>query len=457
MADTPVPLVESPGVFYPQDFSLKTLNFLTASGQRIEIKKLLVEMSYYEDIYSFSASGYITLMDAQGFIELMRLTGNEFIEINFGKLKDAPNSTDRVFRVYKSSARNPSGNMNSELYTLFFCSEELMLSEQTKISKSYKGNKISDIVNNILTEKMKVKSSKISIIEETTGIYDFIVPTMKPFEAISWVSTYARPKSFPGADMLFFETKNGFNFRSIQSMFKSDVYATYKYESKNFDDKIQPSQEKAISVLEYEIAKPFDALNEINSGTMSSRLLSIDPLTRTFKKTDFDYNKFREQSTSLNSNKLQDDLQNRLGKKSNENYEGVLKVVIGNSNQKQVKYIKEKEAGVAQDIFIETYVPNRTAQISLANYTTIKIVIPGDPGITAGRTINFNLLTLKPTNTQKELDKFYSGKYLVTAVRHIIESQGKYTTVLEIAKDSTPTAYSNINNSGSEWKAAVNE
>jgi hypothetical protein len=257
--------------------------------------------------------------------------------------------------------------------------------------------------------------------------------------------------------MLFFETKNGFNFRSIQSMFKNEIYATYKYEAKNLNEKIQSAQEKSTTVLEYEIAKPFDALNEINSGTMSSRLLSIDPLTRTFKKTDFDYNKFKEQSTSLNSGKLQDDLQNRLGKKSNENYEGVLKVVFGNSNQKQVPYIKEKEAGVAQDIFVETYVPNRTAQISLANYTTIKVVIPGDPGITAGRTINFNLLTLKPTNSEKELDKFYSGKYLITAARHIIESQGKYTTVLEISKDSTPTAYPNIKNDSSEWKAAVNE
>lgn len=256
MADTPVPLVESPGVFYPQDFSLKTLNFLTASGQRIEIKKLMVEMSYYEDIYSFCASGYITLMDAQGFIELMRLTGNEFIEVNFGKVKDAPNGNDQLFRVYKSSARNPSGNMNSELYTLFFCSEELMLSEQTKISKSYKGTKISGIVNNILTEKMKINSTKLGTIEETTGIYDFIIPTMKPFEAISWVSTYARPKSFPGADMLFFETKNGFNFRSIQSMFKNEIYATYKYEAKNLDQKIQSAQEKSITVLEYEIAKP---------------------------------------------------------------------------------------------------------------------------------------------------------------------------------------------------------
>jgi hypothetical protein len=456
MADTPVPFIESPGVYYPQDFSLKTLNFLTASGQRIEIKKLLVEMSYYEDIYSFSASGYITLIDAQGFIELMRLTGNEFIEVNFGKVKNAPNGTNQLFRVYKSSARNPSGNMNSELYTLFFCSEELMLSEQNKISKSFKGNKISNIINNILTDKLKVKSSKIDKIEETTGMYDFIMPNIKPFEAISWVSTYARPSTNPGADMLFFETKNGFTFRSLQSMFKDSVYATYKYETKNIDDKIQSFQEKTISVLEYEISKPFDALNEINSGTLSSRTLSLDPLTRTTKITDFDYEKFKTQSQSLNSGGIQDTLKNRLGKKSNENYEGVFNVAFGNSDQYKVPYIKQQVGSVAKDIFVENFVPNRIAQISLANYTTIKAVIPGDPGITAGRTINFNLLSLKP-GKEKELDKFYSGKYLITAVRHIIESQGKYTTVLEIAKDSTPTAYSNINNDSSEWKEAVNE
>jgi hypothetical protein len=456
MADNIDLFIESPGAYYPQDFSLKTLNFLTASGQRIEIKKLLVELSYYEDIYSFVASGYITLVDAQGFIELMRLTGNEFIEVNFGKVKDGKNLNDQLFRVYKSSARKPSGNQNSEVYTLYFCSEELLLSEQNKISKSFKGNKISKIVNNILTDKLKVNSSKIDVIEETTGLYDFVIPNMKPFEAISWVSTYARPAAYPGADMLFFETKNGFAFRSLQSMFKDNVYATYKYEAKNIDDKTQSFQEKTITVLDYEISKPFDTLNEINSGTLSNRLISIDPLTRTFKKTDFDYEKFKSQSKSLNANGIQDTLQNRLGKKENESYDGVLKVVIGNSNQKQVSYVKERESGVAQDIFVETYIPNRTAQISLANYTVIKATIPGDPGITAGRTINFNLLSLKPRQ-ERDLDKFYSGKYLVTAVRHIIQSQGVYQTVLEIVKDSTPTAYSSINNNSSNWKAAVNE
>ena len=42
------------------------------------------------------------------------------------------------------------------------------------------------------------------------------------------------------------------------------------------------------------------------------------------------------------------------------------------------------------------------------------------------------------------MDKFYSGKYLVTAVRHIIVPTG-YQTVLELAKDSSAQAYQNIN------------
>ena len=115
MADTNLNTIESPGIFYPQDFSLTTLNFLTGSGQKIELKKLMVELCYYEDIYNFVTSGYITLIDAQGFIELMRITGNEYIEVNFGKVKNGKNNNNQVFRVYKSSNRKPSGNQNSEV------------------------------------------------------------------------------------------------------------------------------------------------------------------------------------------------------------------------------------------------------------------------------------------------------------------------------------------------------
>jgi hypothetical protein len=448
--------VENPGAYFPQDYSLESLNFLTGSGQRFDIKKVFVELSYYEDIYSFAVSGYATIVDAQGFIELLQLTGNEFIEISFSKTKNAPNINKQVYRVYKISDRKPVGNMNSESYTLYFCSEELLLSEQTKISKSYKGKKISDVIKNIMTEKLAVDPIKLNI-EETTGVNDFIVPQFKPFEAISWLSTYARPNKsgIKGADMLFFETKDKFNFRSLQSMFLDEIYTTYKYQQKNIDAKIQSFQEETISVLEYEFTKVYDMMNDTSSGTFANRLISIDPMARTSKITDFNYEKYKAQAKTLNPNDPANIMRNRLGLTKNNSYDASFKVATGNAFQQDEPYIKQAvNGGVAKNIAIETYVPNRTAQISLANYTVLKIKIPGDTGITAGRTINFNLLTLKPTAEKKNLDEMYSGKYLVTAVRHIIQPT-VFQTVLEIAKDSTPSKYASVDNNSAAWENIV--
>jgi hypothetical protein len=226
-------------------------------------------------------------------------------------------------------------------------------------------------------------------------------------------------------------------------MFKDPVYNTYKYQAKNIDETEQSMQEKLNTVLEYEINKPYDVLNEVSAGTMASRLLSIDPISRTFKTTDFSLDKYKAQAKSLNANSPINETKNRLGVKETEAYDSSFKVVIGNSGQQNVPYIKQKDGSVAKDIFIETFVPNRTAQIALANYTSLKMSIPGDPGITAGRTINFNILSLNPKE-RRELDKFYSGKYLVTAVRHLIITPDRYQTILEITKESSPTAEPNV-------------
>jgi hypothetical protein len=44
------------------------------------------------------------------------------------------------------------------------------------------------------------------------------------------------------------------------------------------------------------------------------------------------------------------------------------------------------------------------------------------------------------TPESKKADSYYSGKYLITAVRHMI-TMNEYKTVLELAKDSVPTKY----------------
>jgi len=449
-------LVENAGATYSQDFSLNTLNILTASGQKFEMRRLLVEFSFYEDLYSFCVSGYLTLKDGQGFIESLQLQGNEFIEVDFGKIKDGSNDTTSIYRLYKVGDRIAAGNLNVEYYTLYFCSEELLISEQKKISKSLSGQTISQSISKILKEDLGVKKAYI---EETSGVYNLVVPSLKPFETISWLSTYARPAitgAF-GADMLFFETKYGYNFRSIQSMMRQSVYATYKYQQTNLPDEIETFQESTISVLNYEFVKTYDQLDDINSGTFANSVLTLDTLARTANLTKFDYTKYKSNANvkALDSNGALTPSQNRFGQTQNQTTDAKFKLTTSNSSQTKAPYIKQQPGSVAKDIAIENYVPNRTAQLSLANYIVVKLTIPGDPGITVGRTINFDLMTIKPSTSKRLLDKFYSGKYMVTAVRHILQSTGVYQTVLEIAKDSTPNEFNSIDSSSKSWKEAV--
>lgn len=451
------------GSFYAQDFNLEDVNLITDTGQEFKLRNLVVELSFFEDIYTFTTSGYVILRDALGIIEKLKPDGNEFIEIKYGKYKGQSEKAinHRKYRLYKIGNRKPQGNQNVEYFTIYFCTEALLLSEQTKVSKSYPGKKIatsksdnSGIVNNILKDYLKVDDSKIQIIEETYGVYDFIVPRLKPFEAISWLSTYARPSGNKiGADMLFFETNDGFYFRSLQSMFKDEPYTTYKYQPKNLN--ADNFAEDMTSVLNYEFVKTFDSLEGTSAGTYANRLISIDPLLRSYKVTDYNYEKFSG-SNHLNKHNVMAPAINRLGIKQTEAYEGSLKVAFTNSNQKTAAFVSQNQSAVAKDIFIETYVPYRSAQLSLANYTVLKIIIPGDSTITAGRTVNFNLFSLQVDQNRK-LDEHYSGKYLVTAVRHIIQTQGVYQTILELAKESSKVAYNAPSYGSINYREAIKQ
>jgi hypothetical protein len=426
------------GFFYPQDLSIKELSITTNDGQKYDVKYLMADVTIFEDIYSFGMSGYMLLKDGIGLIESWKLTGNELVTISFGKAEEDISIAGRdpmKFRLYSIPRRDPSGTLSIEYIKLYFCAEELVLSEQTKITKSYKGMQISEMINDIMDVGLKIPLEKRNNIYPTIGIYNLIVPTVKPLEAISWLSNYARPRASNGntklADMMFFQTQEGFFFKSLSTMYEDNVYRTYKYQLQNIDAADEPTTEDIISILDYEFVKTFDTLNEIRSGTFANRLISLDPLTRSVTSTVFDY--VNDIKTTLNPNSPLVPEQNRLGVTENKSFNGCLKMGVSNAGQLLKPYIPQ--GSVSPDIFLEAFVPNRTAQLALANYTVVKIRIPGDPFVTVGKVVNFNLQSLSGA---KGLDKLYSGKYLVTAVRHIFQSPTRYQTVLEISKESTP-------------------
>lgn len=431
---------------YSQDLTLDSCKITTSGGLSYEFRFAMLEFNYYEDLYSNFITGNILINDSVGFLDTWGFNGNEYLTLSFSK----PNydaKIEKTFRIFKVSNRMLTKDQN-ENYRLNFCSEEAVLSEQYRVSKSYKNKKVSDIVKDILKNELLVNTIKFKDenIEETRGVRDIIVPNKKPFESINWLSTQAisNKSSTLGSSYLFYENFEGFNFKSLQNLFGGVVYASYNYEPKNIGQTVQLDFR---NVLSYDVVSNFDTLNSINTGTYANRLLTIDPIRQNYKITDFDYDNYFTKTNKLNKNKIMSDAQNRKKQKMNQTPESVLRVATTNTGQSTYNpYIKAKHPNI-KDINIETTVPNRISQIAQLNTIKYNLTVPGDPLLSVGRIIEFNLPSVGTSETGRVLDSYYSGKYLVTALKHHIDVENRFLTTIEISKESLPNNLIVPNNS----------
>jgi len=438
---------------YATGYNLKTLNLISnLSNGEFNLIPFMLELNLFEDIFSPTISGEVIISDARGLISNFRLNGTEFLQVKLQKTTQDSFTLSRNYRIYKISKISRGDNNDYENYSIQFCSEEFLLSEQYRISKSFPATKISDIIGRILTDYLKVK--KPFSIQPTTGLYDFVLPNKKIFETISWLSTYAQPASnSPGADMLFYENIDGYFFRSLQSLYTQAPYQNLKFDPKNITKDLN---QKLTNATDFEVLNFFDTLNGVTNGTFANKVITIDPLTRKVGEGTFNYAKHVQTSKQMNPAAVTNNYQNRHGKTMYDDVPktipgmqlGALRLASSNSNQKKNPYIAQRTISVANDIMIEKYLPSRVAQLSLANYTRIKVTIPGDTSMTIGKTVNFSIFGVDPVTysdrATRTPDPFYSGKYLVTAVRHIVKNSS-YITIVEMSKESVGVNYSNYN------------
>lgn len=423
-------------------YALSEINLITPV-QTFSLKTMIIEISYFEDIFNCSTSGHILIRDSISLIEGLKLCGNEYIKLVFNKNESINNKAEfyRYFRVYRVGERTLENN-NTEMYTLHFCSEELFLSEQMRVLKSYKNKQISEIIKDILKNYLKIPEKRINV-DDSDGLYDLIVPNKKPFEAINWLINVAQPLGKEGADYLFYENQDGFNFLSLQKLYEKVPYSEYSYNPNNAGlfNKTTELTRSFNNIKSYKYLDTFDSLYAVSGGVLANKVRVVNTLTQDYKDVTFDYTKYFNSTNTLNNSPIIGSIENRLGKKPNENYDGVFKTVNSNFRVKFAEWYKNDPSGVGNDIMAEVFIPFRTAQIKLASYSRVRLLVTGDPQLSVGKIIEVNLPsniskdgTKKENKSEKSL--FNSGKYLIIGVRHVIDINLKYETILEVAKDS---------------------
>ena len=145
---------------YATEYQIDAIKLLTSmTNGTIDLIPQLVELNLFEDIYSSTISGNLVLNDSLGLLSNFRINGTEFVQITLRKGTQDDNPIQRTFRIFKVSNRSINVSNGFEVYTLNFCSEEFLFSEQYRISKGYVNTSISDIVADILINYVKVGTS----------------------------------------------------------------------------------------------------------------------------------------------------------------------------------------------------------------------------------------------------------------------------------------------------------
>ena len=401
---------------------------------RIDVSAIFEELNIFDSVFVPCMSGNILLKDSVGLSNRLMFDGSEFIDIDIVKDKNAPETNlKKTFRIYKQSNRT-NVNQNSEVYILHFVSEEMIYSEQQKISQSYTGQ-YSNIASSVLIDYLKVPKNKIGFFESSKGIHSVVVPLLSPIDTMNWLVKRSVSEN-DTADYLFFENKLGFNFVSLNKLFLEQSLFTINFSTKNLTTEIAT---EFLGVREYNIDTSFDVLASTRNGYYSNRFVGFDILTRTLVETNLGHgNHYKGKHLNDSANIFIS--KNREGRDASYMPFSKVSLYPFQLYRNLQGYIKQNDTNKSL-LIDEThkYIPQRKAILNNLLQRKMTVSLPGNFYISSGFILDVDAHSFSlVSDVTEENDKSVSGKYLIVSTRHMINPT-KHQTYCELATDSIKT------------------
>ena len=425
------------------------------NGENIDISDSIVDIKYYEDVLSNTISlnviiqetgGSDTSMGNKGILDGLPVRGGEPCDIviedhDGNELKFTEESKLYVNRVHAGLP-----GTQKDIYGIDFTSRELFANEQCRVVKRYEG-KISDNVSDILKKSTSkdagIKTEKKVTVDETLVPYNFIGNDRKPFYVCTWLASKSIPAEAGdlggAAGYLFFETHDGFNFRSIDVLFGQEPKSRYIYNNtqgipSEYDGKI----------LSYEIDKDIDLQNNLSIGAYSNRTIFFDFYEMNYKVRKFSV----DESASANEN--EGGSKGKIVTAGSDEIDSVADAFrippsrfmnrvldvgtmpAGRSTKEQLDNWKNKPE-------IPTYDATQTMVQSLMRYNQmfsikINIMIAGDFSLRAGDLIYCEFPELS-TNPNTDVNQKSGGLYMISSLCHNLTPKQTYTS-LTLVRDT---------------------
>jgi hypothetical protein len=319
----------------------------------------------------------------------------------------------------------------------------------TSVSRAYAGP-IENAVKDIFRNSKYLNSKKPLFVEDTATNAKYVIPSMKPYSAINFLSSQCKSGKYNNAGYLFYETSRGYHFRSLESMlamggavarptrFNFQTQLMQVKDSKK--DEVKDIQRRMQGVIRYDFGKQVDALENIRNGLYANRLIVHDAFNKTIKTFDFNYKDNYEKSYHLETigSELDTDKQitpntklNDTGKSLYE-YPNAKKMVVTETSRVHNDY---------EFTPVDETLPKITSQTTGYRNMNMTLLVHGNTLLNAGDVINFTVPVMQP-GEDKIPNPYTSGRYLIMAIKHTIAvTTQNHTMVLKCMKDSVRTPY----------------
>ena len=434
---------------YAGEYDITQCKILTTSGKQFDILPVVQDIVIFESIFTQSITGIITILDTTDLVNNGPIIGEEKLQIKLltPQVNEKPDTiidyTKTPLDIYKIGGLRGDGEKASVL-SLHFASQEVYKNAISKISRSYKGS-CSDIVDKIFRDKEYLDSDKEITIEETNGLRKIIFPSMKPFKAIDMLCRQSNSKNFKDSpSYLFYETTKGYNFRSVDGLCSQEPKMTYE---ENVPDRVEGGVKNVDvnlrTINEFAVIGPRNTTDNIYEGMLSSNIKIHDIYNK--KINYFTYNYFDEfdKDIHLEDKPYISESKDKLSNKGLADYSNAMNFVTITSNGKS--FDEPDNYPYAPDD-LEKIVMRRNSRLrQFQNSITLNMMIPGNTFIKAGDVLEIKI-GASSTVTDRTNDPNYTGKYLITKIRHNFNNSKtdvRHTINMTVVKDSVDYEYPN--------------
>ena len=384
-------------------------------------------IDYYESILSPSISVQVKILDVDGNLSAKGVYGGEKLAIKIVAGKDSEFEdfviTPEDHELILNSIKDITSGVKQQTATLQFVSKDLIKNETAKINKRYVGN-ITDSVKDILTKDPKgIKTTKsIDDVDRASNNYAFVGNQHNAFDIIQRLQPKAggvgyddKKKSDYG--FLFFETFDGYHFRSLRSLFEPEPETEYvKSEISGTGDFV---------IDNYNFSSGNDVVLNLKSGLYNNETTFVE-LDKT-KITKVKFNMDETEDLTLKPPKVPVNIE---GKPSR-----IMLRVADTGVHQHYEENSSKLKDVQPFTDLAVYQNKSYARFSLLNSQSLNITVGMNPSLRAGQTIRVKFPTVDYKAEFGDDDsKDISGKYLISHLRHEFEG-GKFRTHLRLIRD----------------------